>query len=153
MCSPAATALPRSERSAESTPAPSLQASNSSSLCGNIPVLLHQQGRDGRDGRDGLQGPVGPSGMKGEKGDQGIQLQGADGQQGPVGPSGRKGEKGDQGIQLQGPPGLQGRYIVLSYFSWGACSYGSSHKAHAHTAMYRMRSTYVSPKKIIISAM
>ena len=80
---PAATALPRSERSAKSTPAPSLQASNSSSLSGNIPVLLHQQGRDGRDGRDGLQGPVGPSGKKGEKGDQGIPLQGADGQQGP----------------------------------------------------------------------
>ena len=89
-----ATAIPRSERSAESTPAPSLQTSNSSSLCGNIPVLLHQQGRDGRDGRDGPQGPAGPWGP--------------DGFQGPVGPSGMKGEKGDQGTQLQGPPGLQG---------------------------------------------
>ena len=51
-------------------------------LCGNIPVLLHQQGRDGRDGRDGLQGPIGSPGMKGEKGDQGTQLQGPPGQQG-----------------------------------------------------------------------
>ena len=95
MFSPAATAITRSERSAESTPAPSQQASNSSSLCGNIPVLLHQQGRDGRDGRDGLQGPVGP--------------------QGPTGLSGIKGEKGDRGIQLQGPPGLQGTLFLLLF--------------------------------------
>ena len=144
--SPTATAISRSERNVEPTAASTLQTTINSSLCGDVRLLLQQQGKDGRDGRDGLQGKpgpqgpvgpqgpagpegsVGPYGIKGEKGDPGIQLQGADGpqgpagRQGPTGLSGIKGEKGDRGIQLQGPPGLQGAYIVLSYFSQGAFS-------------------------------
>jgi len=88
----AATAVPRSERSVESTPTSTLQTTINSTLCGDVRLLLQQQGKDGRDGRDGLQGPVGPPGMKGEK--------------------------GDRGIQLRGPPGPQG-IGVPSYFSWG----------------------------------
>ena len=91
---PAATALPRSERSAESIPTSTLQTTINSTLCGDVRMLLQQQGRDGRDGRDGLQGKQGP--------------------RGPAGPSGMKGEKGKPGIQLQGSPGPQGRYIAPS---------------------------------------
>ena len=101
--SPVATAVPRSERSAESASAPTLQATNNS-FCGNVPVLLHQQGRDGRDGRDGLQGPAGPPGMKGEK--------------------------GDPGIQLQEP---QGMYVVPIATQKEICSHHSSHSSWSHT--------------------
>ena len=97
------TVVQRSERSAES---PTLQSTNNS-FCGNVPVLLHQQGRDGRDGRDGLQGPVGPLGMKGEK--------------------------GDPGIQLQGSPGPQGMYVVSKATPKEICSYHSSHSSWSHT--------------------
>jgi len=90
-----ATAILRSERSAESTPAPTLQTTINSTLCGDVRLLLQQQGRDGRDGRVGPRGPAGP--------------QGPAGYQGPTGPSGMKGEKGEPGIQLQGPAGPQGK--------------------------------------------
>ena len=83
----------------ESTPAPTLQTTINSTLCGDIRLLLQQQGRDGRDGRDGpreLAGPQGPAGY-----------------QGLPGPSGLKGEKGEPGIQLQGPAGPQGKYTIL----------------------------------------
>ena len=70
--SPTVTALPRSERSAESTPTSTQQTTINSTLCGDVRLLLQQQGRDGRDGRDGFQGPAGP--------------------RGPAGPSGMKGE-------------------------------------------------------------
>ena len=69
---PTGTAIPRSERNAESAPTSTLQTTINSTLCGDIRLLLQQQGKDGRDGRDGPQGPAGPSGMKGEKGDPGI---------------------------------------------------------------------------------
>jgi len=125
--SPAATAVPRSERSAES---PTLQATNNS-FCGNVPVLLHQQGRDGRDGRDGLQGPVGPPGMKGEK--------------------------GDPGIQLQGPPGPQGMYVVPIATPKEICSnhlhpklatiYIEHTLAWLNTALYRQTSTEPTPQQ------
>ena len=58
--SPAVTALPRSERNVESTAASSLQTTINSSLCGDVRLLLQQQGKDGREGRDGLQGKPGP---------------------------------------------------------------------------------------------
>jgi len=94
-----ATAILRSERNAESTPAPTLQTTINSTLCGDIRLLLQQQGRDGRDGRDGPRGLAGP--------------QGPAGYQGLPGTSGLKGEKGEPGIQLQGPAGPQGMYTIL----------------------------------------
>ena len=51
--SPAATAISRSQRSAESTPTSTLQTTINSTLCGDVRLLLQQQGKDGRDGRDG----------------------------------------------------------------------------------------------------
>ena len=98
--SPAATAISRSERNVESTPTSTLQTTINSTLCGDVRLLLQQQGKDGRDGRDGLQGPVGPQGPAGPHGRDGLQ--------GPAGPPGTKGEKGNQGIWIRGPPGLQG---------------------------------------------
>ena len=58
--SPTATAISRSERSAESTPTSTLQTTINSTLCGDVRLLLQQQGKDGRDGRDGPQGKQGP---------------------------------------------------------------------------------------------
>jgi len=95
-----ATAVSRSERSIESTPASTLQTIINSTLCGDVRLLLQQQGKDGRDGRAGPQGPIGPHGRDGFQGPAG--LHGRDGLQGPAGPPGTKGEKGDRGMQLEG---------------------------------------------------
>ena len=97
---PIATTTSRSERSVESTPTSTLQTTINSTLCGDVRLLLQQQGKDGRDGRDGLQGPVGPQGPAGPHGRDGLQ--------GPAGPPGTKGDQGHQGIWIRGPPGLQG---------------------------------------------
>jgi len=91
---PTATAISRSERSVGSTPTSTLQTTINSTLCGDVRLLLQQQGKDGRDGHDGSQGPAGPQGLAGNLG--------------PAGYPGIKGEKGDPGIQLQGPAGPQG---------------------------------------------
>ena len=105
--SPSATAIPWSERNAESTPAPALNTIINSTLCGQVRLLLqHLQGPVGPQGPAGPQRPVGPHGH--------------DGLQGPAGPPGIKVKKEIKEYRYEGFLGYKVK-VVPSYFSGGVC--------------------------------
>ena len=80
---PAATAISRRQRNAESTAAPTTQSTTGPFPYSGSPFLVLQQGKDGRDGVNGRDGRDGLPGKSGEKGDPGVQ--------GPPGSTGRRG--------------------------------------------------------------